>query len=88
VKIETVCGMTCHVNRIGPKSARSLVLIKHGSYHLYKSSILLFGHPILLWNVGGRKLMLDTYFIKIVLYLNVLELGVIITSNPLDFSIK
>jgi hypothetical protein len=32
--------------------------------------------------------MLDDFFIKIVFYLSVLELGVIVTSNPLDFSIK
>jgi hypothetical protein len=32
--------------------------------------------------------MLDAFFIKIVFYLSVLELGAIIASNPLDFSIK
>jgi hypothetical protein len=88
VKIETICGMTCQVNRLGPKLVESLVLIKHGSYHLYKSPILLFDHPILLRSVGGQKLMLDTFFIKIIFHLSVLKLGVIVTSNSLDFSIK
>jgi hypothetical protein len=32
--------------------------------------------------------MLDTFFIKIIFHLSVLELGVIITSNSLGFSIK
>jgi hypothetical protein len=32
--------------------------------------------------------MLDAFFIKIVFYLSIFELGVIITSNLLDFSIK
>jgi hypothetical protein len=32
--------------------------------------------------------MLDTFFIKIVFHLSVIELGVIVTSNSPDFSIK
>jgi hypothetical protein len=88
VKIEMVCGITCRINRLHPKPVGSFILIKHGSCHLYKSSILYFGHPVLLWSVGGQKLMLDAFFIKIVFHLSVLELGVIITSNPLNFSIK
>jgi hypothetical protein len=88
VKIETVCGMACCIDCLCPKSIRSLVLIKHDSFHFYESSIIPFGHPILLWSVRGQKLMLDVFFIKIVFYLSVLELGAIITYNPLDFSIK
>jgi hypothetical protein len=32
--------------------------------------------------------MLDAFFIKIVFYLSVLELGTVVTSNLLNFSIK
>jgi hypothetical protein len=32
--------------------------------------------------------MLDAFFIKTIFYLSVLELGAIVTSNLLDFSIK
>jgi hypothetical protein len=88
VKIEMVYGMICHVDRLGSKLVRSLVLVKHGSCHLYESLILSFSHPILLRSVGGRKLMLDTFFIKIIFHLSVIELGAIVTSNSLDFSIK
>jgi hypothetical protein len=88
VKIETICGMTCYIDHLYPKLVRSLVLIKHGSCHLYESFNLSFGHLILLCSVGGQKLMFDAFFIKIVFYLSVLELGVIIASNSLDFSIK
>jgi hypothetical protein len=88
VKIEMVCDMTCRVDRLGPKPIRSLILVKHDSCHLYESYILPFGHPILLRSVGGQKLMLDTFFIRIVFHLSVLELAVIITSNSLYFSIK
>jgi hypothetical protein len=55
MKIETVCGMTCRIDRLHLKLVGSLVLIKHGSYHLYESSILSFGHLILLWSVGGEN---------------------------------
>jgi hypothetical protein len=32
--------------------------------------------------------MLDTFFIKIIFHLSVLELGAIVTSNSFDFNIK
>jgi hypothetical protein len=88
VKIETVCGMTQRIDRLHLKLVGSLVFIKHGSYHLYESPILPFGHPILLWSVGGQKLMLDAFFIQVVFYLSILELNAIITSNLLDFNIR
>jgi hypothetical protein len=83
-----VCGMTSHIDRLCPKPVGSLVLIKHGSCHLNECPILPFGHPILLWIIGGQKLMLDAFFIKIVFYLSILELGTIITSNLFEFGIK
>jgi hypothetical protein len=88
VKIEIVCGMTRRVDRIGPKLVISLVLIKYGFCHLYESSIIPLDHPILLRSVGGQKFMFDTFFIKIIFHLSILELGAIVTSNSLDFSIK
>jgi hypothetical protein len=88
VEVKAVSYMTRHVDRLCPKPIRGLVLIKHGSYHLYESSILPFAHLILLRSVWGKKLILDTFFIKIIFHLSVLELGAIVTSNSLDFSIK
>jgi hypothetical protein len=63
VKIEMVCGMTRHIDRLHPKLVGSLVFNKYGSCHLYKNPIFPFDHPILLWSVGGQKLMLDVFFI-------------------------
>jgi hypothetical protein len=51
VKIEAVCGMTRCIDRLCLKPVRSLVLIKHGSCHLYKSPIFPFSDPILLCSV-------------------------------------
>jgi hypothetical protein len=53
VKIETVYVMTNRIDRLYLKLVESLVLIKHDSYHLDDSPIIPFGHPILLWSVGG-----------------------------------
>jgi hypothetical protein len=80
--------MTSRVNRLGPKQFGSLVFIKHDSCHLYESVILPFGQRILLWSVGGQKLMLDAFFIKVVFHLSVLKFGAIITPNLFDLSIK
>jgi hypothetical protein len=63
VEVEAVGYMVCCVDRLRPKPIRSLVLIKHGFYHLYKSAVLSFGPPILLRSVGSQKLMLDVLFI-------------------------
>jgi hypothetical protein len=41
-----VSCMTRRVDRLHPKSVGSLILIKHGSYHHYESSVLPFDHPI------------------------------------------
>jgi hypothetical protein len=80
--------MTLCVDRLRPKSVQGLVLIKHDSYHIYESSVLSFGHPILLRSIGDRKLIIDAFFIENVFYLRVLEFGAIVTSNLLDFGIK
>jgi hypothetical protein len=70
------------------KPVRGLVFIKHGSCHLYESTVLPFGHPILLRGIGSQKLMLDAFFIQKFFYLSVLELCAVVTSNLLYFGIK
>jgi hypothetical protein len=63
VKVDAVSCMTCRVDLLHPKPIQSLVFIKHGSYHLDESTVLTFGHPILLRSIRGQKLMLDVFFI-------------------------
>jgi hypothetical protein len=55
VEVETVSCMTRRVDHLHSKSVGSLVLVKHGSCHLYESSISSYGHPILLRSIGGLK---------------------------------
>jgi hypothetical protein len=87
VKIKAVGGITCRVGCLHSKLVRCPVLIKHGSFYLYKSPVLPFGHPILSKSIG-RALMIDPFIIKEVFYLSVFELGAIITSNFFDLDIK
>jgi hypothetical protein len=88
VEVKTVSDMTYRIDRLRPKSVRGLVFIKYGSCHLYESLVLPFGHPILLRYIGDRKLMLDAFFIKEVLYLSVLKVVAVVTSILLDLGIK
>jgi hypothetical protein len=88
LEVKTVTGMTYCIDRLQPKLVQGLVFVKHGYSHLYESSVLSFGHPILLRCIEGKKFMLDAFFIKKVFYLSILELNVIVTSNLLDLGIK
>jgi hypothetical protein len=40
VEVESIDGVAGGVNRLRPKPIQCLVLIKHGSCHIQKSSIL------------------------------------------------
>jgi hypothetical protein len=84
VKISPVDGVAGGVNRLRPKPVRCLVLIKHGSFHVQKSSILPLYYTILLRCVGRRELMLDALFLKKSFNLRVLELRSIVASNLFD----
>jgi hypothetical protein len=79
--------MTSRVDCFHPKTIRSLLLIKHGSCGFNESSILPLHYPILLWSVWDGELMTNTFFIKTLLNVGVLELNLslftllIFTSN-------
>ena len=59
VKINTVDDMACSINGFRPEHPWSLVLIKHRSSHLDKSSVLALHDAILLGCVQSRELMSD-----------------------------
>ena len=79
--------MACCVDRFRPIVGWSLVLIQHCSCGFYESSILPLHNTILL-SIWNRKLMLDSFFIKKLFNVGVLELHPVVTSNSLDFDIK
>jgi hypothetical protein len=50
--------MTCRVDHLRLKPIRGLVFIKHASCHFDESTVLPFGHPILLRSIGDENLCL------------------------------
>ena len=88
VDVETVDGMTRRVDCFGPKTIRSLVLIKHGSCGFNQCPILPLHNAILLWCIWSGELMLDSFFIKIFLNIGVSKFRAIVTSNILDLQLK
>ena len=86
--VETVDGMTRRVDCFGPKTIRSLVLIKHGSCGFNQHPILSFHNSILLRCICSGEFMLDPFFIKKFLNIGVSEFRAIVTSNILDLQFK
>ena len=84
VKINTVDDVACSVNGFRPELPWSLVLIKHRSGHLNKSSILALRDAIVLRCVRSRELMSDSQCINISVEAGVLEFSAIVTSDVLD----
>ena len=76
--------MACSINGFRPELSWSLVLIKHRSSHLNKSSVLALGDAILLRCVRSRELMSDTHGIQVEVEACVLELYAVVTPNVLD----
>src|SRR6187551_404441 len=80
--------MASRANRLGPKVIWSLVLIKHGPCHFNQSPVLPLNNAILLRCVWCGELMLDSFFIKKLFNIGVLELRPIVTSYMLDLQLK
>ena len=64
----------------------SLVLIKHRSGHLNKSSLLALGDAILLRCVRSKELMSDTHGIQVKVEAGVLGLCAVVTYDMLDLA--
>jgi hypothetical protein len=69
MQIEPVYGVASCVHSFKPKPLGHLELSKHRPRHVDKRSVLPLYHTILLWCVGSRELMLDTFLLKILLNL-------------------
>jgi hypothetical protein len=80
MKVELVYGVASCVHSFRPKPLRRLELSKHRPRHVDKSPVLPLYHTILLWCVGSRALMLDAFLLKVLLHLQILELGPVVAS--------
>ena len=79
MKINTVDDVACSINGFRPELPWSLVLIKHRSGHLNKSSVLVLRNAILLRCVRSRELVSDTHVIQVQVEDGVLELRAVVT---------
>jgi hypothetical protein len=87
VEVETVDGMTPHIDSFGPKDIRSLVFIKHCSCGFHQRPILPLNNVILLRCVWCGEFMFDSFFIKKLFNIGVLEFRIIVTSYILYFQL-
>jgi hypothetical protein len=80
MQIEPVYGVASCVHCFRPKPLGRLELSKHRSCHVDKCPVLPLYHTVLLWCVGSGELVLDAFLLKILLHLQILELGPIVAS--------
>ena len=80
--------MASYVHSFRPKPFGRLEFSKHRSCHVDKSHVLPLYHTVLLWCVGSGELVLDTFFLKILLHLQILELGPVFAPYLLHFELK
>jgi hypothetical protein len=88
MKVDLVYGVASYVHSFRPKPLGRLEFSKHRPRHVYKRPVLPLHHTVLLWCVGSRKLVLDSFLLKELLHLKVLELGPIVASNLFHFEFK
>jgi hypothetical protein len=67
MKVDPVYGVASRVHSFRPKLLGRLELSKHRPHHVYERPVLPVYHTILLWCVGGRELVLDSFLLKILL---------------------
>ena len=80
-KENTIGNMARGVDRFGPISPRSPMLIEHHLGHLNKGLILALNNTILLRDIRRGKLVLETQRREKGFKMSILELCAIVTSN-------
>ena len=88
MKVDPVDGVASRVHGFRPEVLGGLELSKHRPRHVYKCHVLPLYHTILLWCVGSGELVLDSFLLKILLHLKVLELRPIVASYLLHLELK
>jgi hypothetical protein len=88
MKVEPVYGVASCVHSFRPKSLRRLELSKHRPRHVDKRPVLPLYHTILLWCVGSGELVLDAFLLKVLLHLQILELGHVVASYLFHLELK
>jgi hypothetical protein len=88
MKIDPVYGVASRVHGFRPKPFGRLELSKHRPRHIDERPVLPLYHTVLLWCVGSGEIMLDSFLLKILLHLKVLELGPVVAPYLLHLKLK
>jgi hypothetical protein len=88
MKVDPVYGVESRVHGFRPKPLGHLELSKHRPCHVYERPVLPLYHTVLLWCVGSGELMLDSFLLKVLLHLKVLELGPVGASYLFHLKLK
>ena len=91
ISITCIFGVwciTCSVDSFGPKPLWCVILINHCSCKCDQGPIFTFNNSILLRCICCRYFMLDPNLITVFMYVGVVKLFTIITSNLLDLAIE
>jgi hypothetical protein len=88
MKVDPVYGVASRVHSFRPKPLGRLELPKHRPRHVYERHVLPLYHTILLRCVGGEELVLDSFLLKVLLHLKVLEFGPVVTPYLLHLELK
>ena len=80
-KENAIGNMARGVDRFGPISPRSPVLIEHRPSHLYKGPILALNNAILIGDIRRGKLMLEAQRSTKGFKMSILEFCAIVTTN-------
>jgi hypothetical protein len=88
MKIDPVYGVASRVHGFRPKPLGCLELSKHRPRHVDERPVLPLYHTVLLWCVGSGELMLDSFLLKILLHLKVLEFGPVVAPYLLHLELN
>jgi hypothetical protein len=88
MKVDSVYGVESHVHGFRPKPLGRLELSKHRPRHVYERPVFPLYHTVLLWCVWSGELVLDSFLLKILLHLKVLELGPVVAPYLLHLELK
>jgi hypothetical protein len=88
MKIDPVYGVASCVHSFRPKPLGRLEFSQHRPRHVYKCHVLPLYHTILLWCVGSEELVLDSFLLKVLLHLKILELGPVVAPYLFHLELK
>jgi hypothetical protein len=88
MKVEPVYGVAGCIHSFRPKPLRRLELSKHRPRHVDKRPVLPLYHTILLWCVGSREFVLDAFLFKVLLHMQIFELGPVVAPYLFHLELK